>query len=54
MTQNQQQDAFYEEILKVVDRFTCEYDLTVPSVVGVFEVIKMELMLDNMETEDIE
>lgn len=48
MTQNEQQDAFYEDVCKVVNRFIEEYDLTVPSVVGVFEVIKMELMLDSV------
>lgn len=49
MTQEQQQDAFSEELYKLIDRFTDEYDLTVPSVIGVIEIVKMELMLSCAE-----
>lgn len=45
MTQEQQQDCFSTELYKLIDRFTEDFDLTIPSVVGVMEVVKMELML---------
>lgn len=52
MNQNQQQDAFSEELYKLINRFTDEYDLTVPSIVGVIEVIKLELMMSCIEIDD--
>lgn len=48
MTQQLQQSQLYEELTKVIDRFVSEYELTTPSVVGVLEIIKMEILLDNV------
>lgn len=52
MTQQLQQSQLYEELVKVVDRFVFEYDLTAPSIIGVLEIIKMEIMLDNLNEDD--
>lgn len=49
MSEAQQQTQLYDELAKVVNRFISEYDLTTPSVVGVLEVLKTEILLDNVE-----
>lgn len=49
MSQTEQQTQLYGELAKVIDRFIEEYDLTVPSVVGILEILKTEIMLDSVE-----
>lgn len=48
MDQGKQQDQFYEELNKVIDRYIDEYDLTIASAIGTLEMIKLELFMDQV------
>lgn len=45
MSQEDQQDAFALELDALLDRFICEFDLTVSSAIGVLETAKLQLFL---------
>lgn len=49
MTGREQTQAFRDELAKVVDRFRCEFELTVAQAVGVLEVVKLELWMEEYE-----
>lgn len=42
----EQTQAFQGELTKVVDRFRSEFELTVAQAVGVLEVVKLELWME--------
>ena len=48
MTQNEQQDAFVNELYAVINRFIDEYDLTLASAVGCLEVVKTEMLMNEI------
>lgn len=48
MSQEEQQDAFERELLFVVERFMGEFSLTIASVLGVLEKIKLEVHLQQV------
>ena len=48
MDYNQQSDAFYNDITKLVNRYKTEFDLTYMQLVGVLEMYKLELFCEAM------
>jgi hypothetical protein len=40
-----QQDAFVKELGMLVERYLNEWDLSVPSVIGVLEMVKLDLFV---------
>lgn len=48
MNANEQQTHLFNELSNVINRFVQEYDLSAPSIVGVLEILKTEIMLDNI------
>ena len=46
MDYNQQSDAFYNDITKLVNRYKTEFDLTYMQLVGVLEMYKFELFCE--------
>ena len=54
MTQIEQQEAFYNEMEKLIGRYMDEFDLTVVSAIGVLEVHKSQLLMDQMGVAYIE
>jgi len=44
MTQPDQIKAFQDDLLKLVSRYTAEYDLPLASAVGVLEIVKLDLV----------
>lgn len=49
MSQADQQNAFADDIRKVIDRYRDEFDLTLGSAVGVLEVVKHEMIMAEFE-----
>lgn len=49
MTQEEQQEAFAEELDFLIDRFVQEFSLTVSSAVGILEMAKLALFAREME-----
>ena len=47
MTQDEQVDAFTFELENLIDRYTQEFDLTLVSVLGVLECMKLEIWDDS-------
>jgi hypothetical protein len=47
MTQEEQVDAFTFELDNLIDRYTQEFDLTLASVIGVLECMKLEIWDDS-------
>jgi hypothetical protein len=43
MTQEEQVDAFTFELEKLIDRYTQEFDLTLASVIGALECMKLDI-----------
>lgn len=54
MTQNEQQDAFVNELYAVINRFIDEYDLTLASAVGCLEVVKTEMLMNEISEHNSE
>ena len=48
MDYNEQSDAFYNDITKLVNRYKTEFDLTYMQLVGVLEMYKLELFCEAM------
>jgi hypothetical protein len=48
MNQVDQQDAFYNDLEKLIGRYICEFDLTTASAIGVLEIHKNQLLMDQM------
>lgn len=48
MTQVEQQEAFYNDMEKLIGRYMDEFDLTVVSAIGVLEIHKNQLLMDQM------
>jgi len=47
MTQEEQVEAFTFELDNLIDRYTQEFDLTLASVIGVLECMKLEIWDDS-------
>jgi hypothetical protein len=43
MDEMQQQQALYDQLFRVIDRFRDEFEISVASAIGVLEIIKLEL-----------
>jgi hypothetical protein len=48
MDQVSQQDAFYNDLDKLIGRYISEFDLTTASAIGVLEIHKNQLLMDQM------
>jgi hypothetical protein len=48
MNQVDQQDAFAESLERLIDRFISEFDLSLVSAIGVLEVAKNQLLMEQM------
>ena len=48
MDYNQQSDAFYNDITKLVNRYKTEFDLTYMQLEGVLEMYNLELFCEAM------
>jgi hypothetical protein len=46
MTQREREDAFADDLAKLVNRYMFEFDLTHAGVIGVLECIKLEVWDD--------
>ena len=46
MTTQEQEDAFADDLTKLIDRYMSEFDLTFAGVIGVLECVKLELWDD--------
>ncbi len=53
-TQQEQQTAFSRDVVKLMNRYRAEFSLTLGSMIGCLEVVKMELMLEIIDAEDKE
>jgi hypothetical protein len=49
MTPQEQENAFADDLTKLIDRYITEFDLTVASLIGVLECTKLELWKDGRE-----
>ena len=54
MTQREQIDAFAEDLEKLIERYTAEFDLTIASVLGVLECAKLSVWDENRGCFEIE
>jgi len=57
MTQGEQAEALAADILKVLDRYRDEFDINVSTVIGVLEMVKLNLFrteLEDIDTDDDE
>lgn len=45
MTQPEQINAFHDDLLKLITRYTAEFSLPLASAVGVLEVVKHDLLI---------
>mgnify|MGYP003675543802 CR=1 FL=1 len=55
MTQEQQQNAFAEDLGRLIDRYAEEFEMTFPSMVGCLELQKAKLVdfcLNDLEEEE--
>lgn len=46
MTQADQQDAFMEDLDKLIQRYIDKFDLTLASCIGVLEIVKGRVLMD--------
>ena len=53
MTPQEQENAFADDLAKLIDRYITEFDLTVASLIGVLECTKLELWEDGREPDYI-
>lgn len=53
MTPQEQENAFADDLGKLIDRYITEFDLTVASLIGVLECTKLELWEDGREPDYI-
>ena len=44
MTPEKQREAFQDELCKLIDRFTYEFDITVGDVVSILEIEKFKIL----------
>lgn len=51
MTQEEQQDAFANDLWALIDRYRDQFDLTVASAIGVIETVKMQVLMEETTTE---
>jgi hypothetical protein len=49
MTQPEQQDAFYRDLLVLTNRYRAEFQLTLSSAVGCLELAKAVLIKEQLE-----
>lgn len=49
MTDSEQANAFYEDLWRVIDRYRLEFDLQVATAIGTLEIVKTELLLDEID-----
>ena len=55
MDLSDQIDAFSDDLNRLIDRYRSEFDLTVPSVLGVLELAKLDIYrFDIVEAEGME
>jgi len=54
MNQVDQQNAFYSDLDKLIQRYVDEFDLTTASAIGVLEIHKNQLLMDQMGVAYIE
>jgi hypothetical protein len=54
MTQVQQQEAFADDLEKLIQRYIDEFDLTTASAIGCLEMVKNKLLMDQMGVAYIE
>lgn len=52
MTQEEQTIAFAEDLDRLIDRYASEFELTIPSVIGVLELAKFEIIKHYTQDED--
>jgi hypothetical protein len=54
MIQEEQQDAFANELWALIDRYRDQFDLTVSSAIDVLETVKIQVLMEEttMEGED--
>lgn len=52
MTSQEQQDAFNNDLQALILRYTNEFDLTLADAIGVIEVVKFSLILQQFENVD--
>lgn len=49
MTTAEQTQAFADDIQRVVDRYRAEFELTIAAAVGVLELVKLDLYMEQGE-----
>jgi hypothetical protein len=54
MTQEEQQEAFLNELWALIDRYRDQFDLTVCSAIGVLETVKMQVLMEEVAVDDLE
>jgi hypothetical protein len=53
MTNHEQENAFADDLEKLINRYLMEFDMTVAGVIGVLECTKLELWQDGWSGDSI-